>query len=61
VHKLLHIAILSSTILGAAGLALLVLWPMIFEGPLEGITRSILLASVLVAVVLFLLEWRVVH
>jgi hypothetical protein len=60
-HRLLHIAILSSTIMGGAGLALLVLWPVLFDTPLAGITRSILLASVLVAGVLFVLEWRVVH
>jgi hypothetical protein len=61
VHKLLHIAVLSSTIMGAAGLALLALWPVIFDTPPAPVTRSILLASVLLAGVLLLLEWRVVH
>ena len=60
-HQLLHVGILASTIMGVAALALLVLWPVIFDTPLIGRTRAVLLASIGVAGILFLLEWRVVH
>jgi hypothetical protein len=61
VHQLLHVAILASTIMGVAALALLVLWPVIFETPLAGRTQAFLIASVGIAGFLLLLEWRVVH
>lgn len=60
-HQLLHVGILVSTIMGVAALALLVLWPVIFEAPLGGRTKALLLASIGVAGLLFLMEWRVVH
>ena len=60
-HQLLHVAILTSTIMGVAALALLILWPLIFDAPPAGPTKPILIVSVGVAGVLFLLEWRVVH
>ncbi len=60
-HQLLHVGILASTIMGVAALALLVLWPVIFDSPLTGRTKVVLLASVGIAGFLFLLEWRVVH
>lgn len=60
-HQLLHVGILASTIMGVAALALLVLWPVIFEAPLGRRTLGALVASIGVAGLLFLLEWRVVH
>ena len=60
-HQLLHIGVLASTILGAGSLALLVLWPALFDAPLPSATRLIALGAVALAAVLFLLEWRVVH
>lgn len=60
-HQLVHIGILASTIMGVAALTLLVLWPVIFDSPLMGRSKGVLLASIGVAGILFLLEWQVVH
>ena len=60
-HELLHLAILSSTLLGAAGSVLLVAWPLFAESPLPATTRWGLAALVGVAAVLLLVEWRFVH
>ena len=60
-HELLHIGILATTVLGAGSLALLVLWPALFDRPLPGPARLVSAAAVALAGVLFLLEWRVVH
>jgi len=61
VHELLHVAILVATIVGAGGLAVLFLWPLLGNDPMPGATRRLLLASAGLALILFLLEWRVVH
>ena len=47
--------------MGAAGVALLVLWPLIFDTCPSARAVALLLSSVALAGVLFLLEWRVVH
>ncbi len=47
--------------MGAAGLALLVLWPVIFETRPAPTTIAALVASVALAGLLFLVEWLVVH
>ncbi len=60
-HELLHIAILSSTITGAAALAVFFLWPLFSDVALAGSTKALLLGLAGLAVVLFLLEWQVVH
>ncbi len=60
-HEALHISILATTILGAASLALLVLWPALFDSPLPPLARGTALAAVALAAVLFLVEWRLVH
>ena len=60
-HEVLHVAILVTTVAGVAGLALLVLWPLIGDTPLPAASRWVLGALVATAAVLFLLEWRVVH
>jgi hypothetical protein len=60
-HQVLHVSILVATLVGAAGLVLLVVWPLISDGPLPAITRNVLAAFVALAVILLLLEWRVVH
>lgn len=60
-HEVLHVAVLGFTILGAATLALLVLWPALFDSPMPSAARGVAAASVVVAGVLFLVEWRVVH
>ena len=60
-HGVLHVAILATTVMGVAGLALLVLWPLIFEAPPTHATRALVLVAVGVAGLLFLVEWRLVH
>ena len=60
-HEVLHVAVLGFTILGAASLALLVLWPALFDSPMPPVARGAAAASVIAAGLLFLLEWRVVH
>lgn len=60
-HELLHLAILTSTLLGAAGLVLLVVWPLMSESPLGRPTKIALGVLVGVAVALLLIEWRYVH
>ena len=60
-HEVLHVAILVTTVAGVAGLALLVLWPLVADTPLPPASRTLLGALVIVAAILFLLEWRVVH
>ena len=60
-HEVLHIGILASTLLGAAGLVLLVLWPLLADQPLPTPTKVVLAALIGMGVVLFLVEWRLVH
>jgi hypothetical protein len=61
VHQALHVAILATTLIGAAGLAMFLLWPVIFDAPVPGPTRRILLALVGIGLLLFLVEWLLVH
>ena len=60
-HELLHIAILTATLLGAAGSVLLVLWPLFATEPLPGGTRFVLFFLIGLGAVLLLVEWRFVH
>jgi hypothetical protein len=60
-HQVLHVSILASTLLGAAGLVLLVIWPLVSETPLNPVTRNLLAGIAILAVVLLGLEWRVIH
>ena len=60
-HEVLHVSILASTILGAASLALLVLWPALFDSAMPVLARAVATGAVVVAAVLFLVEWRLVH
>ena len=60
-HGLLHLAILTSTLLGAAGLVLLVVWPLLSDSPLPRATKVGLGVLVGLAGVLLLVEWRLVH
>ena len=60
-HNVLHISILASTLLGAGGLVLLIIWPLVSETPLPSITRNVLAGIVALGVLLLGLEWRVVH
>ena len=60
-HQVLHVAILATTLLGAAGLLLLVLWPLVGDTALPGSTRNVLFTLVGLGVVLLIVEWRFVH
>jgi hypothetical protein len=60
-HEVLHVAILVSTVTGAAGLGLLLVWPLVADRPLSPPARAGLLGMAGLAAILFLLEWRVVH
>ena len=60
-HEVLHIGILASTLLGAAGFVLLVLWPLFADQPLPGPTRLVLAALIALGAILFFVEWRLVH
>ena len=60
-HEALHVAILTSTLLGAAGLILLLLWPLLADQPMPGATKVVLSLLFGLGAVLFLVEWRLVH
>lgn len=60
-HELLHISILIGTLLAAAGLALLVLWPLFGESRLPASTRNALVGLAVVGAVLLVVEWSFVH
>jgi hypothetical protein len=61
VHEALHVAILATTLIGAAGLAMFLMWPVIFDAPLPPATKRVLLALVGLGLLLFLVEWLLVH
>ena len=60
-HELLHVAILSSTVTGAAALATLLLWPLVSDVVLAPGTKALLGGLVGLAGVLLLVEWQLVH
>jgi hypothetical protein len=62
-HDLWHLVVLGSTLMGAAGLAILVLAPLVFDEPPPGLQRAKPLIWALVGVAAFLLaaEWLGVH
>ena len=60
-HELLHVAVLVSTLGGAASLAILVLWPLVADSPMPSATAWILTGVVALAALVLLLEWRIVH
>jgi hypothetical protein len=61
VHEALHVAVLVSTLAGAASLALLIVWPLVGGSPLPRATAYVLGGVVLLAAVLLIVEWQVVH
>ena len=62
-HEAWHILVLASTLFGAAGLAILVLAPLVFDTPPPGLARArpLVLALIGLAVVLLAMEWLAVH
>jgi hypothetical protein len=62
-HEVWHIMVLAATLFAAAGAAILLLAPLVFDTPPAGIAkyRPALLAAIGAAIVLVILEWTVVH
>jgi len=62
-HDVWHVVVLVATLLGATGLALVLLAPVLFEEPPPGLIRArpIVLALVGGAGLLLLVEWLGVH
>ncbi len=60
-HELLHIGVLASTLLGAASLVVLLLWPLLADQPLAGPTQAVLATLIGLGAILLLVEWRLVH
>ena len=62
-HELWHVVVLASTLFGGAGALILLVVPLVFESPPEGLARArpLVLGLILLAVVVFLGEWLVVH
>jgi hypothetical protein len=60
-HQILHVSVLASTLIGAGGVILLLVWPLVSENPLPPATRNALVVMAIVALGLLVLEWRVVH
>ena len=62
-HNWWHLAVLGSTLMGAAGLGIVLLAPLVFEEPPPGLDRfkPLVLALVGVAALLLAVEWLGVH
>ncbi len=62
-HEIWHVIVLASTLFAAAGLAILVLAPLVFESPPPGLARGrpFVLALVGAAAALMVAEWLGLH
>ena len=60
-HELLHVAVLVFTLCGAASVLLVLLWPLMADKPLPGVTRTVMGALIALAIAALALEWTVVH
>ena len=62
-HNLWHIAVLATTLLAAAGAAILLLAPLVFEAVPPGLRRARpwVLGSIAVAILLVVVEWTSIH
>jgi hypothetical protein len=62
-HDLWHIAVLGSTLMAAAGVALLALSPLIFEERPPGLAkgRALVIGLVILAAILLAVEWLGIH
>jgi hypothetical protein len=62
-HRLWHVAVLAVALVGAAGLAIVLLAPLIFEARSAGVERArpAVMALAVAAAVLLLVEWLLVH
>lgn len=62
-HEVWHVVVLAATLFGAAGGAILLLAPLVFDTPPSSLVRfrPALLTGIGVAISLIVLEWTVVH
>ncbi len=63
VHELWHITVLAVTLLAGAGVAITLLAPLVFEKTPPGVARArpFVIAAVVLAALLLVLEWQAVH
>lgn len=62
-HELWHVTVLTSTLLAAAGLAIVLLAPLVFDPPPPGLlgARPLVLGLAVVAATLLVTEWTAIH
>lgn len=62
-HNWWHLIVLGSTLMGAAGLAIVFLAPLVFEEPPPGLSRfrAVVLGLIAIAAALLAFEWFVAH
>jgi hypothetical protein len=62
-HELWHVLVLSSTMLGSAGAAILLLSSLVFEAPPPGLQRGkpAAVGLICLAGLVLIVEWLVVH
>jgi hypothetical protein len=62
-HEVWHVVVLTATLLGTGGLVIVALAPLVFESPPPGLrgARPVVLALALLAAVVLLVEWLLIH
>lgn len=60
-HEAVHVAVLVSTLCGAAAVALVLLWPVMAERPLPRSTRALMGVLIGLAVASLVVEWVAIH
>ncbi|MDQ3784437.1 MAG: hypothetical protein M3360_06100 [Actinomycetota bacterium] len=62
-HELWHVTVLTSTLFAAAGLAIVLLAPLVFDPPPPGLmgARPLVFALAGVAALLLVAEWTAIH
>jgi hypothetical protein len=62
-HEVWHVLVLASTLVGAAGAAILLLAPVVFETYPASLRRArpLVVGLIVLGVALLLVEWLVVH
>ena len=58
-----HVVVLASTLFGGAAALILLVAPLVFDSPPEGLERAkpLVVGLILLAVGVFLAEWFIVH
>jgi len=62
-HELWHVAVLATVLLAAAGLAIVLLAPLVFDPPPPGLAgaRPVVYVVTGLAMVLLVAEWTAIH